>query len=213
MGKEDIRATVFWFYRAKDVKAEMKKKSGVESGSHSNGVTSLKKSKSKNNQSNEDQKDEQNQNNNSNNNNLILENDLLNNPRQSLSTRQLSQQFQANFYDKEIIRDDQFLDHPNAVYASKHQDTISVASINDKCMILTPAEYFRYAQRCKLLKQRMARDKYLLAETGSSIGYGYKNMNVSGGVTQGFANERGISGIRLGLRNSCRRIDENFWGG
>ncbi|GBM60492.1 Bromo adjacent y domain-containing 1 protein [Araneus ventricosus] len=38
------------------------------------------------------------------------------------------------------------------VFASKHRDTNSVACIEDKCFVLTYAEYCRYKKRCKMLE-------------------------------------------------------------
>merc|ERR1712066_959435 len=47
------------------------------------------------------------------------------------------------------------VDHPAAIYASKHYDSISAACVDDKCYVLTINEYSLYRKRCKLLSGKL----------------------------------------------------------
>ena len=55
----------------------------------------------------------------------------------------------------ELENNTSFISHDGAVYASKHFDTISAASIEDKCYVLTVNEYALYRKRCRLISQRL----------------------------------------------------------
>merc|ERR1719225_567452 len=48
-----------------------------------------------------------------------------------------------------------FIQHSQAIYASKHRDHISAASVDNTCFVLTVAEYARYRKRCKLLAGKL----------------------------------------------------------
>lgn len=65
----------------------------------------------------------------------------------------------------ETIKEEKFLKHPFALYASKHYDVISVASISDKCDVLTVTEYFSYLKRCAILKSNFGDECHVAAET------------------------------------------------
>jgi len=48
-----------------------------------------------------------------------------------------------------------FICDKHAIYASKHRDVISAASVDNTCFVLTQAEYSWYLKRCKLLAGKL----------------------------------------------------------
>jgi len=61
----------------------------------------------------------------------------------------------AELPDLETTDKTSYLHHEAAVYASKHYDSISAASIEDKCNVLTTNEFSLYRKRCKLLNSKL----------------------------------------------------------
>lgn len=123
----------------------------------------------------------------------------------------LSQSY-INQYNKESIREEEFLNHSNAVYASKHYDTISVASINQKCFILTPNEYFKYMKKCTLLKHNFCQKKHINSESSieNSKNFDVVSLSISTTANADLKAEMECETEMLRSMPSCSGVDADM---
>ena len=203
--KEDVKASINWFYRASDVKAELKdhllkqvrkeerQRGKLNSGDNQNSETQKKKrgrpwwkeklkqqvTRQSSKESIEGKESQRSRSTSpkstsktrikketSNESDLKIPTNEKLSPTKNPSILRALDQSAKELYSKELITDQDFLDNPNAVYASKHHDTISVASIDDRCDVLNPTQYFAYIKRCQLMEQGLCDDsRFLLAGT------------------------------------------------
>lgn len=69
----------------------------------------------------------------------------------------------------ELESSDKFFFHEAAVYASKHYDSISAASIEDKCNVVTTNEYSIYRKRCKLIQSKLCTPNMVASDKDSDV--------------------------------------------